>query len=70
MPNSTNAPRSAARWPRIPTRNSAICATFADYLAKNNPEDKEKGTFTGDRVHVSEVGSKLVRETILAVMAK
>jgi lysophospholipase L1-like esterase len=43
---------------------------FADYLAKNNPEDKEKGILTSDRVHLNDAGNKLVAETILAVIAK
>ena len=43
---------------------------FADHLAKNNPDDKEKGILTSDRVHLNEAGNKLVAETILAVIAK
>ncbi len=43
---------------------------FADYLAKNNPDDKEKGVLTGDRVHLNEAGNKLVAETMLAVFGK
>jgi len=43
---------------------------FTDSLAKNNPDDKEKGVLTSDRVHLNEAGNKLVAETILAVIAK
>lgn len=43
---------------------------FVDYLVKNNPDDKEKGVLTGDRVHLNEAGNKLVAETILAVIDK
>ncbi len=41
---------------------------FQDYLAKNNPEDKEKGILTSDRVHLNEAGNKFVAETILATI--
>ena len=43
---------------------------FVDHIAKNNPDDKEKGILTGDRVHLNEAGNKLVAETILAIIAK
>jgi lysophospholipase L1-like esterase len=43
---------------------------FAEYLAKNNPDDKEKGILTRDSVHLNEAGNKFVAETILAVIAK
>ncbi|WP_439621141.1 SGNH/GDSL hydrolase family protein [Gemmata sp.] len=43
---------------------------FADHLAKNNADDKEKGVLTGDRVHLNDAGNKLVAETILGVLDK
>lgn len=43
---------------------------FADHLAKNNPDDKEKGILTSDRVHLNDAGNKLVAETILATIDK
>ena len=43
---------------------------FVDHLAKNNPDDKEKGVLTSDRVHLNEAGNKLVAETILGVLTK
>lgn len=43
---------------------------FADHLSKNNPDDKEKGILTGDRVHLNDAGNKLVADTMLAVIAK
>jgi isoamyl acetate esterase len=43
---------------------------FADYLAKNNAEDKEKGVLTADRVHLNDAGNKLVAETMLAILDK
>ena len=41
---------------------------FVDHLEKNNPEDKETGILTGDRVHLNDAGNKLVATTILAVI--
>jgi len=38
---------------------------FVDYLATNNPEDKEKGILTTDRVHLNDLGNKLVADTML-----
>ncbi len=42
---------------------------FVDYLKDNNPDDKEKGILTGDRVHLNEAGNKLVAETMLKMLA-
>ncbi|RNL55094.1 SGNH/GDSL hydrolase family protein [Pedobacter jejuensis] len=41
---------------------------FADYEAKNNPEDKEKGILTVDRVHLNEIGNKLVADQLLPLV--
>ncbi len=38
---------------------------FQDYLKKNNPDNKESGILTGDRVHLNDAGNKFVAETIL-----
>ena len=43
---------------------------FVDYLKANNPEDKEKGILTGDRVHLNEAGNKLVAETMLKAVGE
>ena len=43
---------------------------FVDHLAANNPDDKEKGVLTSDRVHLNEAGNKLVADTILGVLTK
>jgi lysophospholipase L1-like esterase len=43
---------------------------FADYLAKNNGDDKEKGILTTDRVHLNDAGNKLVAETMLSTIEK
>lgn len=38
---------------------------FMDYEVANNPENKEKGILTTDKVHLNAVGNKLVAETML-----
>jgi lysophospholipase L1-like esterase len=43
---------------------------FAEHLAKNNPDDKERGILTTDRVHLNDAGNKLVADTILATIDK
>lgn len=43
---------------------------FVEHIAKNNPDDKEKGILTSDRVHLNEAGNKFVAETILATIDK
>ena len=43
---------------------------FADHIAKNNPDDKDKGILTGDRVHLNDAGNKLVADTIRATIDK
>jgi isoamyl acetate esterase len=43
---------------------------FVEHLAKNNPDDKEKGVLTSDRVHLNEAGNKLVADTVLGVLTR
>jgi lysophospholipase L1-like esterase len=43
---------------------------FVDYLAKNNPENKDSKVLTTDRVHLNEAGNKLVADTILPYLGK
>lgn len=47
---------------------------FADYLKKNNPDNKERGILTGDRVHLNAAGNRFVAdrasEAIIAAMKK
>ena len=43
---------------------------FEDYLAKHNPENKERGVLTRDRVHLIDAGNKLVADAILKVIDK
>jgi isoamyl acetate esterase len=43
---------------------------FVEYLKKNNPDNKESGILTGDRVHLSPAGNKLVAETMLKMLGQ
>jgi len=43
---------------------------FVDHLKANNPENKEKGILTGDRVHLNEAGNRLVAETMLKAVGE
>ena len=43
---------------------------FLNHLAKNNPDDKDRGILTGDRVHLNDAGNKFVADTILATIDK
>jgi lysophospholipase L1-like esterase len=43
---------------------------FVDHLAANNPDDKDRGVLTTDRVHLNEAGNRLVADTVLGVLAK
>jgi isoamyl acetate esterase len=41
---------------------------FHDYDVKNNPENKDRGILTTDRVHLNPQGNKLVAESMLNVL--
>jgi lysophospholipase L1-like esterase len=41
---------------------------FTDYEVQNNTEDKEKGVLTTDRVHLNELGNKLVADQLLPLV--
>jgi isoamyl acetate esterase len=41
---------------------------FQDHLKANNPDNKEKGILTGDRVHLNEAGNKLVASEMLKAL--
>jgi lysophospholipase L1-like esterase len=43
---------------------------FVDYLKTNNPENKERGVLTGDRVHLNDAGNLLVAETMLKAVGE
>ncbi|QHV97696.1 SGNH/GDSL hydrolase family protein [Spirosoma endbachense] len=42
---------------------------FLDYNLKNNPENKEKGILTTDRVHLNDAGNQFVAEQMQKVLA-
>jgi lysophospholipase L1-like esterase len=42
---------------------------FLDYNLKNNPENKESGILTADRVHLNDRGNELVAEEMWKVIA-
>ena len=58
----------------IATRNNVelldLRKAFGDYLAQNNPENKEKGILTSDRVHLTESGNKFLAEKMLQALVK
>lgn len=41
---------------------------FLDYNSKNNPENKEQGILTTDRVHLNDAGNKLVADAMWNVI--
>lgn len=41
---------------------------FLSYEQNNNPENKESGILTSDRVHLNEVGNKFLAETMWSVL--
>ncbi len=43
---------------------------FGDYLLANNPENKEKGVLTTDRVHLTEEGNKFLAERMMEALVK
>lgn len=43
---------------------------FLDYNLKNNPENKEKGILTTDRVHLNELGNQMVADKMLPLITE
>jgi len=43
---------------------------FLDYNLKNNPENKESGILTTDRVHLNPAGNKLVADLMLKALSE
>ena len=44
--------------------------SFLEYGRKNNPENKESGILTTDRVHLNDQGNQLVADEMLTVLLK
>ncbi|MGJ7031377.1 SGNH/GDSL hydrolase family protein [Niabella hirudinis] len=62
-----------AKWIREYAAKNAVPLVdlrkiFLDYLAKNNPENMEKGILTVDRVHLNEKGNQLVADAMWKVI--
>jgi isoamyl acetate esterase len=43
---------------------------FLDFLKKNNPDNKERGILTTDRVHLNEAGNRFVAEVMLKALGE
>jgi lysophospholipase L1-like esterase len=43
---------------------------FLEYNSKNNPENKEKGILTSDRVHLNELGNQFVADKLFPLITK
>jgi lysophospholipase L1-like esterase len=43
---------------------------FLTYLKEHNPEDRERGVLTGDRVHLNDAGNRFVADTILKCLGE
>lgn len=58
----------------IATRNGLqlldLRKQFLDYLGSNNPENKEKGILTSDRVHLTEAGNQFLAEKMLEALVQ
>ena len=58
----------------LATKNSLslidLRKSFLDYNLKNNPENKEKGILTSDRVHLNAKGNQLVADEMWKVVKK
>ncbi|REA58481.1 G-D-S-L family lipolytic protein [Dyadobacter luteus] len=58
----------------IATKNNVqVCdlrKAFGDYLLKNNPENKEKGILTSDRVHLTDDGNKFLAERMMEALVQ
>ncbi len=52
-------------------QNLPLCdlrKTFLDYNLKNNPDNKESGILTTDRVHLNEAGNQLVADEMMKLL--
>jgi lysophospholipase L1-like esterase len=53
--------------------HSQLCdmrKAFIEYLKTHNPENKERGILTPDRVHLNEAGNRFVAETMLKCLGE
>jgi lysophospholipase L1-like esterase len=62
----SNIIRSLAKKNGLPLVD--LREAFLEYNLRNNPENKEQGILTTDRVHLNETGNKFVAEEMLKVL--
>jgi lysophospholipase L1-like esterase len=62
----SNIIRSLAKKNDLPLVD--LRKAFLEYNLRNNPENKEQGILTTDRVHLNETGNKFVAEEMLKVL--
>lgn len=62
----SNIIRSLAKKNELPVVD--LRKAFLDYNLRNNPDNKEQGILTTDRVHLNEAGNKLVADEMLKVL--
>jgi isoamyl acetate esterase len=55
--------RKAAREMKVPVCD--LRKAFQDHLQAHNPENRERGILTTDRVHLNDAGNRFVAETML-----
>jgi lysophospholipase L1-like esterase len=66
MNHYSNIIRDIAKKNSLPVID--LRKSFHQYLAKNNPENKEKEILTYDRVHMNDKGNKLIAEEMWKVI--
>ncbi len=64
--NYSNIIRSLAKKNNLPLID--LRKAFLEYDLRNNPDNKEQGILTTDRVHLNEAGNKFVAEEMLKVL--
>ena len=62
----SNISRSLAKELDIPLCD--LRKAFVDHLKQANPDNKEKGILTGDRVHLNAAGNQFVADTLLKTL--
>src|SRR5207253_4605509 len=60
--------RKLARELKVPLCD--LRKEFVDYLKKNNPDNKDAGILTGDRVHLNDAGNRFVADVMLKALGQ
>jgi lysophospholipase L1-like esterase len=66
MNNYSNIIRGLAAKNNLPLVD--LRKEFLEYNLKNNPENKDRGILTTDRVHLNELGNQFVADKMLPVI--